>query len=114
CAMNLPEFLRTDDLGEIFLTGHRITLYHIMKQYNAGLSPEEIVEYFPTLNLEKVNRVLEFYHANRDEVDQYVRDTRAELDRQEAFYGGNRDLKEKLRKRFAELYPGRPLPGSEG
>jgi uncharacterized protein (DUF433 family) len=111
--MNLPEFLRTDDFGEILLQGHRITLYHIMKQYNLGMTPEEIVEYFPTLNLEKVNRVIGFYHANRADVDRYVQETRAELDRQEALYG-KRDLREKLRKRFAELYPGQPLPGAEG
>ena len=103
--MNLPDFLRTDDFGEILLKGHRITLYHVMKQYNLGMTPEEIVEYLPTLNLEKVNRVIEFYHANRTEVDCHVQETRAELDRQEA--AGTRVDLEKPKRRFKELYPDR-------
>ena len=110
--MNLPDFLRTDDFGEILLKGHRITLYHVMKQYNLGMTPEEIVDYLPTLNLEKVNRVIEFYHTNKVDVDRYVQETRAELDRQEAV--GTRVDIAKLRARFAMLYPGKPLPGSEG
>jgi uncharacterized protein (DUF433 family) len=103
--MRLPEFLRAGEYGEIFLTGHRITLYHVMSHFHQGMTPEEIVETFPTLNLEKVNRVIAFYHANRTDVDRYVNDTRAELERQEA--AGTRVDRDKLRKRFAAMYPDR-------
>jgi hypothetical protein len=42
--MNLPDFLTQWPSDEIVLTGHRITLYHVMKRHRAGMSPEQIVE----------------------------------------------------------------------
>jgi uncharacterized protein (DUF433 family) len=110
--MNLPHFLSEPDPGEIVLTGHRIGLYTIVRGYNDGLSPEALHDEYPTLSLELIQGVIAFYLENKVEVDAYVADYRAELERQEALYG-RRDLRAKLRERFAQLYPGQPLPGSE-
>jgi uncharacterized protein (DUF433 family) len=82
--MTLPDFLRQDTYGEIFLTGHRIGLYHVVHYYNQGYSPEMLVCQFPTLPLALVHKVIAFYLENKDEVDAYVAGVRAELDRQRA------------------------------
>ena len=110
--MNLPDFLTEPDPGEIRLTGHRIGLYSVMRVYNEGRTPEEIVEEFPTLSVEQVRRVIAFASENRTEVDRYVEDYRRKLE-QQATVGKRVDIA-KLRARFAELYPGKPIPGSDG
>lgn len=82
--MNLPEFLVDQPDGEIRLAGHRIGLYHVVFRHQDGSSPERLHEEFPSLPLPLIRRVLEFYRANRAEVDAYVADYEAELRRQEA------------------------------
>ncbi len=82
--MKLPEFLEEQPYHEIRLTGHRIGLFTVVRDYKEGASAELITENYPTLPLELVQQVLAFYHANRAEVDAYVAEYQAELDRQEA------------------------------
>jgi uncharacterized protein (DUF433 family) len=82
-AMDLPGYLQHSD-GEIRLTGHRIGLFHVVDRYQEGYSPEMIGEEFATLPLALIHRVIAFYLENQPEVDAYVADYRAELDRQEA------------------------------
>jgi uncharacterized protein (DUF433 family) len=82
--MKLPAFLTQDDLGEIFLTGRRIGLYHVISYFNEGYSPEQLHEQFPTLSPELIGQVLDFYRSNRAEVDAYVARERAEIERQYA------------------------------
>src|SRR3954451_8191033 len=82
--MNLPDFLTRHRYGEIRLTGHRIGLFHVVECYKEGYSPEMIVEEFPTLSLALVERVLAFYRENVEEVDRYIAECRAEIDRQAA------------------------------
>lgn len=81
--MQLPDFLQREDGGYIRLTGHRIGLVSIVPLYNEGFSPEMLAGYFPTLPLALIHKVIAFYLENRDEVDAYVAQERAELDRQE-------------------------------
>jgi hypothetical protein len=38
--MTLPEFLTQSEAGEIRLAGHRIGLFHVVRRYNEGYSPE--------------------------------------------------------------------------
>jgi uncharacterized protein (DUF433 family) len=82
--MNLPDFLTLWPFGNIVLTGHRIGLYHVIDSYKQGLNVERLHETYPTLEPELIQKVLDFYHANQAEVDAYVADVRAELQRQEA------------------------------
>jgi hypothetical protein len=48
--------------------------------------------------------VLDFYEANRAEVDAYMADYQAELDRQRAAYRGPtlEEMRERMRQRLAE------------
>jgi uncharacterized protein (DUF433 family) len=82
--MNLPEFLVDHPDGEIRLTGHRISLYHVISFHQEGYTPEMLHEEFPSLPLPLICRVLDFYRENRAEVDAYVAEYEAELERLEA------------------------------
>ncbi len=109
--MKLPEFLNERDPGEIAVTGHRIGLYSIVRDFTGGMSATDVHEEYPSLPVELIEKVIEFYLANKAEVDEYVAAYRAELERQEAV-GRHLDL-DKLRRRYAELYPGRAVPGAK-
>lgn len=81
--MNLPDCLEHAD-GDIRLTGHRLTLFHVLDRYQAGYSPEMIGEEFPTLPLALIHRVIAFYRDNQAQLDAYVSDCRKALDEHEA------------------------------
>jgi uncharacterized protein (DUF433 family) len=100
--MQLPDFLHEVEPGEIRFVGHRINLYHVMRLYGEGYTPEMLHEELPTLSLELIHKVLAFYHANQAEVDAYVADYRAELERQEAAAPSRIDWEE-WRRRFEAL-----------
>jgi uncharacterized protein (DUF433 family) len=82
--MDLPHYLTQSPKGEIVLTGHRIGLYSVIDRYQRGHSPEQIHDEFPTLESDLLRDVISFYQAHQDEVDAYVAEYRADLDRQEA------------------------------
>ncbi|HEY7311742.1 MAG TPA: DUF433 domain-containing protein [Gemmataceae bacterium] len=103
--MKLPAFLTEWPCGEIMLTGHRISLYHVMSHHKEGYSAKMLHERFPTLSLDHIEKVLAFARANQAEVDTYVTRYREELDRQYAEYvaaGRGIDWDE-LRKRFEAM-----------
>ena len=82
--MTLPDFLHEAQYGEILLTGHRIGLFHVVKFYNEGYSPEMLVCEFPTLPLALVHKVIAFYLENQKEVDEYVAREAAAIAQQRA------------------------------
>jgi uncharacterized protein (DUF433 family) len=70
--MKLPNFLTEWPFGEIMLAGHRISPYYVSSSYKdgGGLDVEQLHEWFPTLEPELIQKVLDFYHANQTEVSQ--------------------------------------------
>ncbi len=82
--MNLPDFLAQDKYGYIHLAGHRIGLMHVVDLYKEGYSPEMLLDHFPTLSLALIHKVIAFYLENQTEVDAYIAQGRAEIDRQAA------------------------------
>ena len=102
--MQLPDFLREAD-GEIRLTGSRISLYHVVDRYTEGYTAEMLREEFPTLAPDLIQKVIAFYHDNKAEVDAYVAEYRAELERQEAATPRTIDWEE-LRRRFEAMQRG--------
>jgi uncharacterized protein (DUF433 family) len=70
--------------GEIVLTGHRIGLYSVIDRYQQGHTPDQIHDEFPTLEPGLIRDVIAFREAHQAEVDAYVVEYRADLDRQEA------------------------------
>ncbi len=84
--MDLPEFLTRHEKGEIRLTGHRIDLFHVISHYNQGYSAEMLLDQYPTLNLPLIQKVIAFYGTNPADVDTYVADVQAQIDRLRAAY----------------------------
>ena len=55
--------------GRIRIDGTRVTVHQIVTCYQQGLTPEEIAEQYPHVNLAQVYAALTYYHANREEID---------------------------------------------
>src|SRR5687768_6877078 len=99
--MQLPDCLTQGQDGSIHVTGHRICLEHVVELVTAGATREDLHRHFPTLELPLIDKVLDYYHESRTEVDAYVATCRAESDR---LYEATprRFTLEQLRARFAE------------
>ena len=82
--MDLPQFLTRWPNGEIIVSGHRIGLYSLIDLMERGFGPEEIRDELPSLDLELIQRVIAFRETHRPEVDAYVAEYRADLERQES------------------------------
>ena len=102
--MTLPDFLTEHPYGEIRLTGHRIGLEHVVQFYKEGFSPEMLHEHYPTLPLALVHKVLGFYLENQPEVDAYVAECAAEIERQRANAAKGPSLSE-LQQRMKDRQP---------
>ena len=67
--MVLPDYLYSDDDGEIRLRGHRIRLIDVSARYDEGHSPEAILlDHYPTLSLPLVYKTIAFYLENKAQV----------------------------------------------
>lgn len=77
---NLPDYLEQDELGSIRLTGHRITLYHLLWYYSEGYSPEALHEQFPTLSMSLIHKTLAYYWDNKAELDAYMKAKQERID----------------------------------
>ncbi len=96
--MNLPDFLDEQD-GDIRLTGHRIGLYDVIRDFTEGDCAEMIACRYPSLRLSHIYKVIAFYLENQREVDEYVAAYTAELEEMSR-NGRHIDL-EQLRQRLA-------------
>ncbi|MBV8313136.1 MAG: hypothetical protein JO344_22345 [Planctomycetaceae bacterium] len=82
----LPDCLHWSPDGEIRVVGRRISLFDLLKSFEElEESPETIAENYE-LPLGLVREVIAFANDHRPEVDPYMVDYRAELDRQLATY----------------------------
>lgn len=99
--MNLPDFLTEWPDGEIMLTGHRISLYHVMSHHNEGYTAEMLHDLFPTLTLDHIEKVLAFARENQTEVEAYLTQYREELEEQ--WRTGNHLDLEELKRRWIAL-----------
>ena len=67
--------------GGYYIVGSRVSLDSVVYAFLRGESPEGIAESFPALSLEQVFGAVAFYLANRESIDAYLRDGRAEFAR---------------------------------
>jgi uncharacterized protein (DUF433 family) len=76
------EFLAPD---EIRIRDTRIGLENVLHRLiDCSYTPEAIVEQFPSLSLEQVHAVLEYYQQNRQAVDEYMAAWRSQKERLQA------------------------------
>jgi len=65
--------------GGYYVLGSRVSLDSVVYGFLRGESPEGIADSFPALSLEQVFGAVAFYLANRESIDAYLRDGKAEF-----------------------------------
>lgn len=68
----IPAPLRLTEQGVLLIGTSRVTLDSVVARFDAGATPEEIVQQFPSLGLAEVYAVVAYILSNRPEVDQYL------------------------------------------
>jgi uncharacterized protein (DUF433 family) len=72
-----PPF-RLDEGGTVRIANTRITLDLVVGQYDNGMTPEEMVRAYDTLELADVHAAIAYYLRHRDAVRAYVKRREAE------------------------------------
>lgn len=80
------------------LAGKRMSLDSIVYAWRRGEGPEGIRDSFPSLSLEEIYGALAFYLANREEIDEYLRQGEVEFEKM------RKQCWEDIRRDKPELY----------
>jgi uncharacterized protein (DUF433 family) len=70
--VDLEHYFEFVDGDAIRIAGTRVPLETIVRAYDQGASPEEIVLRYPTLSLEQVHAAITYYLARRTQVEAYM------------------------------------------
>src|SRR5881394_4436005 len=65
--------LRVDEGGAVRVGKTRISLDLIVEQYENGMTPEDMVRAYDTLDLADVHAVIAYYLRNKEEVRAYLK-----------------------------------------
>ncbi|MBZ5724799.1 MAG: DUF433 domain-containing protein [Acidobacteriia bacterium] len=65
--------------GSYYVQGTRVSLDSVVYAFLRGESPDGIAGSFPAVNLEQIYGAIAFYLANRETVDSYLQQGRAEF-----------------------------------
>ncbi|MBZ5607655.1 MAG: DUF433 domain-containing protein [Acidobacteriia bacterium] len=68
----MPKEYVTSDQNVYRVGATGVSLDSLVYLYREGMSPESMVESYPTLTLEEVHGALAFYLAHQAEIDAYV------------------------------------------
>src|SRR5437870_2473788 len=79
--------------GRPCLAGTGMTVHAVAGRYLGGLSPEDILEDIPDLDLARIYAALAYYHANKQRIDAELEEDRHSYDALAAKYpeGWTRD-----------------------
>jgi uncharacterized protein (DUF433 family) len=100
-GLDLPDYLTRHPDGTVVLTGFRIRLFDIARDFWDGKSPEQMQLDYELPSLAQLYKTVGFYLDNQAAVDDMVRRTEAELEHQRAT-GHHLDVAT-LRARMAAL-----------
>ena len=90
--------------GGFYLAGSRVSLDSVVISFQQGASPESILRSFPTIgSLEKVYGAVTFYLANKQLVEDYLREQSQLWDRTQ---GQQEPLPEALREKMESARAG--------
>jgi uncharacterized protein (DUF433 family) len=73
------EYIKQRD-GGYWIKGSRVSLDSIVYAFLAGQTAESIAQSFPVLSLREVYGAITFYLENREHVDDYLTQTRADFE----------------------------------
>ncbi len=79
----------------------RVTLDTLIVVFNQGLTPEEIVQSYPTLLVADVYAVITYYLRHQAEVDAYIAQNEREVEALQAQFEARFDYKQ-IRERLRE------------
>ncbi|MCZ7674406.1 MAG: DUF433 domain-containing protein [Chloroflexi bacterium] len=96
-----PIPLRLDADGDWRVGQTRVLLDLVIHAFNAGRTPEEIVQSYNTLPLEDVYAVIAYYLRHQFEVDAYIRHRQQESDKLWVEIEANTDI-QAFRQRLLE------------
>lgn len=68
----MPVPIQVWEGGAVRVGRTRVNLWQVVGHHLEGLSPEQIVEHYPTLELADVYGAIAYYLANREAVDAYL------------------------------------------
>ncbi len=86
-----------------YLTGSRVPLAHLVREFQLGESPEAIRSHYPSLSLEQVYGAITFYLGSKEEVEHDIREREREEDEFDATHPFPPHLREKLERARQEL-----------
>ncbi len=89
--------------GSFYLTGSRVPLAHVVREFQPGEPPEAIRSHYPTLTLEQVYGAITFYLGHKDEVEQDIAERERVEDEFSKTHPGPPELKEKLERARQQL-----------
>jgi uncharacterized protein (DUF433 family) len=72
--------------GRPRIAGTRITVENIVIDFNAGMTPQQIIDERPHLTLAQIYAALAYYYANQKQMDADIAAEKAEWERLEAEY----------------------------
>jgi uncharacterized protein (DUF433 family) len=78
--VHLEDYFEIIEPGAIRIKGHRIGIEHVVERYKNGLSPEQIAQDFPGLNLEKIYATITYYLHHKAEIDAYIVDLNVDFE----------------------------------
>lgn len=81
-----------------YLTGSRVPLAHIVREFQRGASPEAIRSHYSTLTLEEVYGAITFYLVNKEEVENDIIEREREEDAFETSHPFPSELSAKLER----------------
>jgi len=77
-----PTIIQRDADGVLRIGQTRVTLDTVITAFDLGATPEQIVQQFPSLNLEQVYASISIYLHNRNELDSYLEERRRQANQQ--------------------------------
>ncbi len=115
--MELESYFKFVAEDAIRIAGTRVGIETVLRDYQEGASPEEIVLHYPTLSLEQVYATITYYLANREKVEAYLelvrqRQEEAWQEQQRHPSAFVRSLRERLERQRQVLRERKALPVS--
>ena len=72
--------IRADEHGRLRVGNTRVLLDLVIYAYRRGVTPEGIIESYPSLSLDDVYLAIGYYLRHREEIDTYLRQQEAEAE----------------------------------
>ena len=74
--MEIENYFEFIEDQAIRIAGTRVGIETVLRDYQEGASPEEIVLHYPTLSLDQVYATITYYLANREKIQAYLAQVR--------------------------------------